>query len=112
MVLLFESRLYPHQRAPALCRDALRDPSEPLDCAPSRSCCPHPSLLNRTCDGRKDIVCIGADQTDRAYDKDKNYRQHHRVLGNVLAFLVTAYLPKHIEHVPPLASEVRVANCK
>ena len=85
---------------------------EPLGCSPSRSRCRHPSLLNRTCDGRKDIVCIGADQSDRAYDKDKNYRQHHRVLGNVLAFLVTAYVPKHIEHVPPLASEVRVANCK
>src|SRR4029077_16062441 len=49
-----------------------------------------PPSLDRTCGRRKHIVCVRADQSDRAHDKDKNHRQHHSVLGNVLAFLVTA----------------------
>jgi hypothetical protein len=69
--------------------------------------------MNRTCDGRKDIVRVGADQSDRPHDKDKNHRQHHRILGNVLGFVVKACVPTQIKHVPPPSYASRtVSNCE
>src|SRR5881397_2277398 len=56
------------------------------------------SLLNRTRDCREHIIRIRPDEPDCANDKDKNHRQHHRILGNVLSLFVVAQCEQEIDH--------------
>ena len=45
-------------------------------------------LLDRAADRGKNVVGIRSDQTDRAYYYGQDYRQHHRVLRDVLSVVI------------------------
>src|SRR2546427_7975642 len=69
-------------------------------------------LLDRARSRREYCVGVGTDQTDRTNDNNEDHRQHNRILGDILGFVLTQYVPEKINHLPPPVSEVRVANCK
>src|SRR2546423_2732901 len=69
-------------------------------------------LLDRARGRREYCVGVGTDQADRTNDNNEDHRQHNRILGDILGFLLTQYVPEKINHLPPPVSEVRVANCK
>ena len=59
------------------------------------------NLLDRACYRRENIVGISADQPDRANDDNTNYRQHHRILGDILGLLIYSGFQKIVIHIPP-----------
>src|SRR6266567_8741931 len=69
-------------------------------------------LLDRACGRREYCVGVGTDQADCTNDNDEDHRQHNRILGDILGFVLKQYVPEKTNHLPPPVSEVRVANYK
>src|SRR5207302_5020221 len=77
-------------------------------------CCAAPPisylLLNRTCHGRKHVVGIRTDQSDRTNHNNENHRQHHGIFGDVLGLIIEPCLPKNVNHVPPPVRDSRTTS--
>jgi len=44
------------------------------------------------------VVRVGTDQPDSAYNDDKNYRQHYRILRDILTTLIIPKISENICH--------------
>ena len=54
-------------------------------------------------DLRKHVIGVSANQSDRANDDYQDYREHHRVLGDVLTALLSPKLTDGFNHcMPPI----------
>ena len=53
-------------------------------------------------DLRKYVVGVAADQSDRANHDHQDYREHHRVFGDVLTALLSPKLTDGFNHIAPL----------
>ena len=51
-------------------------------------------LLKGAADLRKDVARVRSDQANGAHHDDKDHRQHHRVLGDVLTLFIQPKIAK------------------
>ena len=61
-------------------------------------------LLHLAGDLREHVIGVAADQLDRTNHDDQDYRQHHRVLGDILTAFLNPKLTDSIDHVFPPAT--------
>src|SRR5439155_18822620 len=67
-------------------------------------------LLNQTRHGIKNVSGIPAHEPNATNYQDENHCQHHRILGDVLAFIIEPNLPKKRIHVPPPVRNSRTSD--
>src|SRR6266568_390648 len=67
-------------------------------------------LLDRACGRREYCVGVGTDQADRTNYNDEDHRQHNRILGDILGFVLKQYVPEKTNHLPPPVGEVRASQ--
>jgi hypothetical protein len=61
-------------------------------------------LLHLAGDLREHVIGVAADQLDRTDHDHQDYRQHHRVLGDILTAFLSPKLTDSIDHVSPPAT--------
>jgi len=69
-----------------------------------------PTLLHRTRNRWEHVVGVRSHQSDGTNDDNKNHRQHHRILRDILRFLTDTGFPKNVNHIPPPVGNSRTAR--